>query len=631
MRGLSCHYWRLVERLNLTDDQQSLLWAVVIGIGGGLIAFVLRLAIDGMTRLIFRDLAGMAGFESSTDLGWQFIQPLLPMIGGLLMAPVVLRWAVEAKGHGVSEVMLAMAREGGRIRPRVGVVKGIASAITIGTGGSAGQEGPIVQIGSALGSSIGQGLQMPARKIKTFLACGAAAGISAVFNTPITGVFFAVEILLGEIRPRSFSFIVVSAATSWMVATGLMGDHPLLVIPSWRLSTPWELALCMVLGICAALMARLFVVTFYWCEDLFENIRISPYLKPALGGLGVGIIGIAFPQVFGSGYAAMTAAAHGTVHNRLGALMSQRFDPDSPLLLMLPSVLAAETPTGSPVVRSAAPGLVLTAMAIMLLLAFAKILATSLTLGSGGSGGVFAPALFIGAMFGGAFGLALESLLPGQTAPAGAYAVMGMAATFAASAHAPVTAILLLYELMRHHALIPGIMVATVVATLIAYRLSPDSIYTVKFKRRGWRIGDMQARDPLQQIQVRDAMVTEFFRLQPDMTVQQALLYAETVGQRAYPVVEENGNNLLGLITVHDLNLAIASRRPETTPIAELMDPSPPVVTPEDHLDRAVALLDNTDAPMLPVVAARGDRRLVGALTHATLIRAYGEYQRERE
>jgi CIC family chloride channel protein len=621
-------YWRLVTRFNLSEDQQSTLWALVIGLAAGFAAAVFRVLIEDMGLLCFRDLPLWLGFPAPTAWGWQALLPLIPMLGGLVVGPMVYNWATEARGHGVPEVMFALSREGGRIRPRVGLVKALASAFTLGTGGSAGQEGPIVQIGSALGSGVGQGLRMPARKVKTFVACGAAAGISAVFNAPITGVFFAIEVLLGELRPRSFAFIVVSSATAWMVVTWLLGDAPLIQIPNWQMQHGWELLLCMLLGVLAAGVARFFVVSLYWWEDRFTRLRIKSILKPALGGLGLGIIGIAFPHVFGPGFTVMNAAVHGTTYDRLGTIVSEDFDPNSPHFLL-------------PVVSDESSALALDgredhsavfiAMIVLLLLTVAKIQATSLTLSSGGSGGVFTPSLVIGSTLGAAFGLGMQLILPGQTAPAGAYAVIAMAATFAASAHAPVTGILMLYELSLHHGLMPGIMVATVVATLLSYRLSADSIYTVKFKRLGWRIGDSQARDPLQQIQVRVAMATEFFSLPPTMTPRQALLYAETVGQRAYPVVAENSSELQGLITIYDLNIAIASRHSEDVPISELMDPSPSVLTPDDHLDRAVRLLDESDAQMLPVVGSRGERRLIGVLTHATLIRAYNEYQMERE
>ncbi len=631
MPNRSAHlYRRLVERLHLTEDQQSIFWALVIGAVGGLAAFFFRGLIEGLWHLLFHLLPHWLGFESTTDINWQMLRPLVPALGGLIVGPMVYRWAIEARGHGVPEVMLAMGREGGRIRPRVGAIKAVASSVTLGSGGSAGQEGPIVQVGSALGSLIGQWLHLPARKIKTFVACGAAAGISAVFSAPIAGVFFSIEVLLGELRPRSASFVVLSSAAAWVVARTLMGDDPLLVVPEWEFTHSWEFIFWVILGVLAAGAGRLFVVVLYWLEDRFAEFKIKPYLKPMVGGLMVGLIGIAFPHVFGSGYRSMTAALNGTMYTSSGVMGTAPFDLNTADLMIHP-LTASGASEVTLIEQMGGSGPILGVIALLLVLALVKILATSFTLGSGGSGGVFAPALFVGAMLGGAFGLALQLGFPGQTAPAGAYAVIGMAATFAASAQAPVTAILIIFELTHSEALIPATMVGTVVATMISHRLGKDSIYTVKFRRRGWRIGDMHARDPMKQIQVREAMATEFFHMQPTMTVRQALLYAETVGQKAYPVVGESETDLRGLVTIHDLNLAIASQRAEDTPLSALMDPTPSLCTPEDHLDSVIEALDESEANMLPVVASRGDQRLVGVLTHATMIRAYNEYQMDRE
>jgi CIC family chloride channel protein len=435
-------------------------------------------------------------------------------------------------------------------------------------------------------------------------------------------------VILGELRPRSLIFVVLSSASAWLMAHLLMSADRIFHLPPWTFVHTWEFFFWVVLGFIAAFAGRLFVVGLYACEDLFDRLKTKPWLKPAIGGLGVGILGIAIPHVFGSGYRVMNAALNGTVFTRLGALMQVPLSENTQNLL-LPTV--SDLDPAVSMLEQLGSGPIIAAMGLMLTLAVAKILATSLTLGSGGSGGVFAPALFIGALMGGAFGLLLQLVLPGHIAPPGAYAVIGMAATFAAAAHAPVTSILIIYELTRSEAMIPAIMVATVVATLLSYRLSEDSVYTVKFKRRGLRIGDTLARDPLKQIQVRDAMATEFFRMQPTMTIRQALLFAETVGQKAYPVVVEGSSDLLGLVTIYDLNLAIANNRSDDTPISDIMDPVPEMATPEDYLDLAVELLENTDANMLPIVATRNDARLIGVLTQSTIIHAYTEYQMNRE
>lgn len=615
----------MVRWLGLSDDQFTVAWAIVLGAAVGLAAAGFRWLITGLELLFFHRVPEFLGFAGAADPAWTPWLPLIPMLGGLVVGPMVHRWAVEARGHGVPEVMLALAREGGRIRPRVGIVKAIASAFTLGSGGSAGQEGPIVQIGAALGSSAGQGFEMPPRRIRTFVACGAAAGISAVFNAPISGVAFAIEILIGELRARSLAAVLVGSATAWVVSRGLVTEEQSLICPPWEFLHGWEFVLWVLLGTLCGFAGRLMVVSLYFFEDLFAGWRrLRPWIRPAIGGLAVGSIGLAFPQILGPGFRSMTAAMHGTVISREGALDTLTSPIHSPHLL-----LSAGSPGDD--ITALAGGSLLAAAGLMAALALMKILATSLTLGSGGSGGVFTPALFTGAMLGGAFGLVLQAALPGQVAPAGAYAVVGMAGVFAASAHAPITAILIMFEITGSRNLLPAIMVGTVVATMLSYRLSPDSIYTVKFKRRGWRIGDSQIRDPMKQITVREAMATEFYRMAPSLTLRQALLYAETVGQRAYPVAGQGDGELLGIITIHDLNLAIAHSWPGETSILEFSHPDPPAVTPDDYVDKAFAILEESDAAMLPVVSADPERRLMGVVTHATIIRAHQRYQTERE
>lgn len=622
-------HWKLVKRFRLTEDHQSVFWAAIIGIIAGFTAFGFREAIEALGHLFFHILPYQLGFESPTDPGWLAIMVFIPALGGLIVGPMVYKWAIEARGHGVPEVMLSISREGGRIRPRVGAVKAGASIVTMGTGGSAGPEGPIIQIGAAVGSLIAQWLRMPARKVKTFVACGAAAGISAVFNAPFAGVFFAVELLIGELKPRSFSFITVASVAAWGVSMSLMGDRPLLTVPSWTFHHAWDFILCGVLGVISAFAARFFVVVLYKVEDLFKAIPIPQYIKPAIGGLGVGIIAVFAPQILSTGDIEITAAMHGTMLTREATLTNMEFI-QSPEAVHLP-ILEAGSEIVEPLISQVDRTTIFKVMMLMLALALTKVVATSLCLSSGGSGGVFAPSLFIGAMLGGAFGLALQLIAPGHTASVGAFAAVGMAATLAASAHAPITSIVIIFELTRDYAMIPATMAATVVAVLITYRLSPDSIYTVKFKRRGLNIGDTQARDPLMQIQVRDAMEREFFHLAPDMTMRQALLFTETVGQKAYPVMTEEEGELHGLVTLYDLNLAMASNRPDTTPISELMDPHPVTMTPGEHVDHAVDLLEEIDTGMIPIRASDEDDRIVGILTHATIIRAYNEYQRGRE
>ncbi len=273
------------------------------------------------------------------------------------MGPTVWFFAREAKGHGVPEVMEAVALRGGFIRKRVAVVKALASAMCIASGGSVGREGPIVQIGSAIGSVFGQVLRVSADRMRTLVGCGAAAGIAATFNAPIAGVMFAMEIILGEFGVATFSPIVVSSVMATVISRAHLGNFPAFVVPEYSLVSLYEIPLYILLGILAGFVGAGFTTCLYKAEDLFRAVPVPDYAKAAMGGLVIGAVGIFIPHVFGVGYDAIELAIRGNM-----------------------------------------------AFVLLLSLIFLKIFATSVTIGSGGSGGVFAPSLFIGAMTGGAFG-----------------------------------------------------------------------------------------------------------------------------------------------------------------------------------------------------------------------------------
>ena len=304
-----------------------------------------------------------------------------PAIGGAFVGPLVYFLAREAKGHGVPEVMNAVAMEGGIIRKRVVVIKTLASAMCIGSGGSVGREGPIVQIGSAIGSSLGQILRVTDDEMRILVGCGAAAGIAATFNAPIAGAIFALEIVLADFALTTFTPIILSSVMATVVSRSFLGNAPAFQIPHYQLESPVELGFYVVLGLVAGCVAVAFTTILYKSEDKWDALRIPEYLKATIGGLMIGALGLYFPQLLGVGYEAIDTA----LQNR-------------ELWLML------------------------------LLLGPLKIIATSITIGSGGSGGIFAPSLFMGAMAGGAFGCGIHALFPGFTAQPGAYALVGMGA-----------------------------------------------------------------------------------------------------------------------------------------------------------------------------------------------------------
>ncbi|HUB36454.1 MAG TPA: chloride channel protein [Solirubrobacteraceae bacterium] len=428
--------------------------AVLVGAGAGLGAVVFRYMIIGFTELFtgHRDYsaAGHAYNPHVPGLGIWFVV-LVPVLGGLIYGPLVSRFAPEARGHGVPEVMYAVNRLGGRMRPQVPVVKSLASAVCIGAGGSVGREGPIVQIGSALGSLAGQALGLSESHLRLLVACGAAGGISATFNAPIAGVFFALELILRNFETRSFGLVVLSSVTADAIGRAAFGSHPFLTLPSFTFSSPLELLLYAGLGLLATAVGLAFVRVLYHGEDLADRLWRGPeWLRPAAGGVLLGLLLLAVPEMYGVGYPVLQLAVAGHY-----------------AILVLLGLLAA------------------------------KILATSLTMWIGGSGGVFAPSLFMGAMLGAAYGAIAHHLLPQLAVAPGAYALVGMGAVFAAAARAPITAVIIIFELTGDYHVILPLMFAIVLATALANELTPDTIYTLKLRRRGIDIDNPPPVAPL--------------------------------------------------------------------------------------------------------------------------------------
>jgi CIC family chloride channel protein len=415
----------------LPSQNYLILLAVATGIltGLGSVAFIyLLIALSGFAQ---------EGLARALDILGPANLVLLPALGGLLAGPLIVRLAKEAKGHGVPEVMTALATQGGRIRKRVVMVKVVASGLTIGFGGMAGREGPMVQIGAAIGSVIGQWTKLSTANLRTLVACGAAGGIAATFNAPIAGAMFSMEILMRRIH-ADFLLVLLTSLSSAMIARHYLGNYPAFYAPPYELVSPSELPLYFLLGVLIGLAAIGYVRLLYRTEDLFVRWQFPEWLKPAFGGLIVGLVLRFLPQAFGAGFPAMESA------------LWVRFPWE-----------------------------------VLVCLFLFEILGNCATLGSGGSGGVFAPCLFMGAMAGGAFGTLVHWLYPTWTAGSGAYAMVGMAAFFAAAAKAPATSILILFEMTNDYRIMLPLMAATVGSVYLSHQLLPQSIYTLKLHNRG--------------------------------------------------------------------------------------------------------------------------------------------------
>jgi chloride channel protein, CIC family len=457
--------WRAAAWLRAGRGGLFLL-ALLIGAGSGLGAVAFRYLISLFTWLATGHAEfGQAGRVPSGHLPWLGVAffVLIPAVGGLVYGPLIYRFAREARGHGVPEVMIAVADNGGRIRPQVSVVKALASALCIGSGGSVGREGPIVQIGSAMASSLGQWVRMPESRLRILVACGAAGGISATFNAPVTGVFFGVEIILREFSVDALFTVMLSAMIADSTAIPFLGGKPFLSgFPAGIvLQHPRNYLLVAVLAVLAALMGLAFKSVLYKTEDLCDRAWGSrpEWARPAVGGVILGALLLAVPQLYGVGYPVMYQATAGNY-----------------------------------------------ALWFVLLLAFGKIAATSLSIGIGGSGGVFAPSLFIGVTSGMAFGDAAHHLFgPGAGQPV-LYAVVAMGAVFTSAARAPLTSLASVVEMTGDFSLTLPVMLAVAIASTVSRTLSYGTIYTAKLLRRGSDIDRTSPWRALADLKVADAM-----------------------------------------------------------------------------------------------------------------------------
>jgi chloride channel protein, CIC family len=572
--------WHYFYRNYLATETNKMVGlALIVGGISGLGAVFFRWLIA-----VFHDLFFVKGGEALGFMGEYYVV-IIPAVGGLLVGLLVYFFAREAKGHGVPEVQEAVALRGGRIRPVVAIVKSLASSICIGSGGSVGREGPIVQIGSALGSTVGQVLHLSDRRIRNLVACGAAAGIAATFNTPVAAVIFALEVILLEFAVEAFSTVIIAAVIATAIGRAVMGDVPAFEVPAYALVSWWELILYVGLGILCGLVATIFIRILHSSEDIFDKLKLPEYVKPAIGGLAIGVIGLFLPQIFGVGYQAMTDALLGNL-----------------------------------------PVTILGALVI------AKLVATSLTLGSGGSGGVFAPSLFMGAMLGGFYGNIAHGWWPDLVAPSGAYAMVAMGALFAASARAPISAIIILFEMTHDYHVIVPLMFATVSATMLAEFISADSIYSIKLKRRGVDLSRKKDFTFLRKITAETAMkpVSRLTTVSPEMPIENmARLFKETF-HHGFAVVSDAGD-FFGLITLKDMEGALLVKDMAGKMVKDLCTTRVVTAFPDETLEDVLRCFGALDVGRIPVVKREDPRKLVGMLRWSDIVRSYSQVMLDME
>ncbi|WP_245523295.1 chloride channel protein [Syntrophotalea carbinolica] len=565
-----------LSRLGISEHTFMALLALGVGVMSGLGNFIFRKTIDLIHLLVIEQ--GVRFFHISFEQ-WsaaRFWSVLFPVTAGVLMIPFGLFFAKDLR-FGFSHFLERVNLRGAKIPGRTIVTRGLASAITLGAGGSAGQEGPIAQIGGAIGSQVGQLFKVSGERLKLLVACGVAGGIAATFNAPIAGVFFAHEIvLLSSFELTSFTSIVISSGIATVVSRALLGNMPALRAPVHMLAHPWELAFYLVLGMLVGVLAVGFTTAHYRIVDRLAALKVHRLVKPIVGGALVGIIGIFFPQVFGNGYE------------------------------FIENVLLGE-------------GVLL----LLGCLVLAKALATSLTLGSGLPGGMFAPSLFIGAVTGGAYGKALQILFPGTVPATGPYALVGMGAFLAAATHAPMTAIFLLFEMTGSYDLIIPIMLCCVVGTAISRHLKKDSLDTVELSRAGINLEAGKERNIMKSLRVGDVMTRDPESIPENMTLRQFNQFIASTKHTNFPLINRNGG-LTGIISVQDfLGVVFEGDLFDLVVVKELATLDVVTVSTGDNLDQAMRKIGYRNIEQLPVVDERNGRKLIGIVSRRDMVSAY--------
>ncbi len=499
---------------------------------------------------------------------------LLPALGGAIVGPMVTFFAPEARGHGVPEIMQAVAQRRGRIRPQVAIVKSLASSICIGSGGSVGREGPIAQIGAAFGSILGGAMRLPEKRVKTLVGCGAAAGIAATFNAPVGGAFFALELILGEWTAEAFAPIVIASVVAASIGRVVFGDVHAFAMPAHEIQGFAELPYFILLGLIAGPMAAIFTRSISLFESIGDRVPLPRWVLPIPGGLLVGAIGLYDPSLYGVGY------------DKIQSLLTQ----PQPLLLPLLALIPI------------------------------KLLATSLTLGSGGSGGVFSPSLYIGALLGFVFGAFANAHLPGASTEPSVYALLGMAALFAGTAHAPITAVLIVFELIADYHMLLPLMVAVGTSVITARFVYRFSVYNVKLVRRGVHVQLEHDIRVLSDISVAETMTRDLETVLCASPVSEVMEVFDRTRHHGLPVVDNEGR-LHGMVTGGDLRRAGPDAGDLTA--SEVATHRLVIAFPRDSLNDALRKMGMAGVGRLPVVDPKDHGHLLGIITRQDVVAAY--------
>ncbi|MAL80490.1 MAG: chloride channel protein [Sneathiella sp.] len=549
--------------------------AIAIGLLAGYGAVGFRIAISEIQQLFYgADSHGVVA--QAIELPWWQIVAA-PMIGGLIVG---LFWKYILPRHrsqGVADVIEAVIVNRGKMKLIPGLGGLFINALTLGCGGSSGREGPVVHFSALIASQIGQWLRMPSRYYMTLIACGVSSGVAASFNAPIAGMFFALEVVVGSLATQAFAPIVIASVIGTVVSRVYLGDYPAFIIPNYEIVSLWEFPAIALLGVVSAIVSLIFIWSIGFTERTIDRFRLPEVLRPVAGGAVLGIIAVFVPQIIGVGYEATDSALKGQY----------------PLI-------------------------------ILLMLIVVKTIAVGITFGSRFGGGFFSPSLFIGAMTGGAFGLIAAAAFPEMAASHGLYAIIGMSAVAASVLGAPISTILIVFELTGDYKISIAVMVAVSVATLISKNIYGRSIFQTQLLNRNVDVNESRALRLLSFRQVRGIMDREFIEIPKHTDMKELRKIIRNTNHDKFVVVEPETHEFIGCIDYSDLKAGLFGDEPlDHMTAQDLMHDDGPVLFPDTSLKNALEIIGKSDTENIPVINRANERRLIGILHQKDLLRAY--------
>lgn len=560
------------DRLGIPDNQKLFALTLLVGTVCGIVAVFFHILIRAMERNIIRHV--FVAYERGYSVKFVVLTLTIPTLGGLAVGLLLHYWVPDARGSGIPQVKTAYFLNYGRIPFKSAIGKATVAAISLGTGASIGREGPTVQICAAVSSFLGRFFAVSRRRLMELIPVGSAAAVAAAFNTPIAAVTFAFEEIIGDLNQRMLGGIVIAAVIASAISRAFEPRAVYPDVPAYGLNHPAELVFYVLLGAIVAGVAVFFSRTLLRLRLIFRRWRnVPPWLKPAIGGLAVGFVGLFAPQAMGGGYDTLSSALKGSL----------------PLQLMMA-------------------------------LAVAKTVTTVLSYGSGGSGGIFAPSLFIGGMVGGVLGRVVEAAVPSSHTAPGAFALVGMGACFCGVIRAPITSVLIIFEMTQNYSLILPLMIANAVSYLVASRLEPTPIYEALLAQDGIHITPAPPSAGLHKITAASVMTRDVVTLPATANVREALERAVESSHHGFPVVDA-ARRMVGFITTDDIKRCLAEGN-EEAPLDKVAVKEVIHAHPDHTLDTVLLKMGQQELSLLPVVSRIDQTKLLGIISMRDVVRA---------